>query len=100
MEVKEGKTGGDANAVMDQGMTQMKDCIVSTLLRTGDVVARYSRTQFVVLLPACQYETGEAAINRVFNRFDKHKESKQVPPLFYLAGSVGNLESDDSTSRS
>ncbi|MQM72017.1 MAG: hypothetical protein DUD26_06680 [Eubacteriaceae bacterium] len=91
LDLKEGKTGADANAVIDQGMTLMKDCILHTL-RTGDVVARYSRTQFVVLLPACQYETGEAAINRVFARFDKHKESKRYRRYFTLREMSGTAK--------
>jgi hypothetical protein len=66
----------------------MKDCILHTL-RTGDVVARYSRTQFVVLLPACQYETGEVAVSRIFAKFDRQKGSKRYRRCFTLREVLG-----------
>lgn len=88
LEVQKGKGNGDPNAMLERGMAQMKACILSTL-RTGDVVARYSRTQFVVLLPACQYETGEAVMNRIFAKFDRQKGSDRYRRCFTLREVLG-----------
>ena len=89
LELRDGKAKGDANAALERGMAQMKACIVSTL-RTGDVAARYSRTQFVVLLPACQYETGEMVMHRIFNKFDRQKGSDRYRRCFTLREVLGN----------
>lgn len=49
-------------------MSQM-EAILSETLRSGDVLARYSDSQFVVLLPACTCESCQLVAGRVRERF-------------------------------
>lgn len=43
-------------------------------LRIGDVASRYSDSQYVVLLPACNYEDGVKVSERILNRFYRDNE--------------------------
>lgn len=53
--------------------------ILNSSLRVGDVVARYSDTQFVVLLPACTYEAATKVIKRIVTKFEMgFKEYVQI----------------------
>ena len=40
-------------------------------LRIGDVVARYSKTQFIIMLPVCTYESAISVAERLKKRFEK-----------------------------
>ena len=52
-------------------MDKLYDCI-SKNLRRGDVFARYSVSQFILLLPLTTYENGEMVMKRVIKLFNKH----------------------------
>ncbi|MEF9946173.1 MAG: BTAD domain-containing putative transcriptional regulator [Lachnospiraceae bacterium] len=57
-------------------MEQLKKVLLSSL-RSGDVIARYSGTQFIVLLPTCQYETAKKVMNRIDKLFySENRRSK------------------------
>lgn len=61
----------DSNAYRkfrDGTMETLKATIVSSL-RSGDVIARYSATQFILLLPTCDYEGGLIALERIEENF-------------------------------
>lgn len=49
-------------------MVRLED-ILKKSLRIGDVAAKYSDTQFVILLPACTYESGMLVANRIISKF-------------------------------
>jgi len=51
-------------------MDRLKSCI-NQALRSGDIFAQYSVSQFVLLLPLTTYENGELAIKRVLRLFNK-----------------------------
>lgn len=53
---------------MKKAMVSMENTLKSAL-RIGDVVAKYSDSQFVILLPYCSYECGMLVANRVISRF-------------------------------
>ncbi|MCF0143294.1 MAG: hypothetical protein HUJ75_07950, partial [Parasporobacterium sp.] len=38
-------------------------------LRSGDVITRYSETQFLILLPTCQYESTKIIVDRLRAKF-------------------------------
>lgn len=59
------QTGGIGTILY--AMDKLENVIVSSL-RKGDVVSRFSTTQFVLLLPV-SYENGEKVIERILNRF-------------------------------
>ncbi len=52
----------------EQAMKQLEG-LVQKSLRIGDVVSRYSDTQYVILLPACTYETSMLVAARLKSRF-------------------------------
>ena len=43
--------------------------VIKGSLRTGDVVSRYSRSQYVILLFSCSCEDGELVAERIVRRF-------------------------------
>ena len=49
-------------------MDKLADCIQGTL-RRGDVVAKYSVAQFILLLPAPSVEKGRVALDRIVGQF-------------------------------
>lgn len=54
--------------IINKGMEQMEKVLLDSL-RQGDVVTRYSASQFIVLLPACQYENARKVLDRIQYRF-------------------------------
>lgn len=52
----------------DMAMSTLKNVVITTL-RSGDVIARYSATQYIVLLPTCDYEGGLIALERIETNF-------------------------------
>ena len=56
------------DSVLEQGMTRLEEQLRSSL-RIGDVVTRYSVTQFIVMLPACSYESGIKVGERIEKQF-------------------------------
>lgn len=64
--LKEGKEA--AKEKMRSAMDILEKVLCDTL-RIGDVVSRYSSTQFVVLLNSCSYENSALVSNRVLARF-------------------------------
>lgn len=53
-----------------EGMRELEQAI-RRCLRAGDVAARYSSSQFVVLLPMCSYESGMMVAERIQKYFRK-----------------------------
>lgn len=45
------------------------EATIKVALRIGDVAAKYSDSQFVILLPACNYECAMFVANRIISRF-------------------------------
>jgi DNA-binding SARP family transcriptional activator len=67
-----------ANFRVRQAMNGMQETI-RRCLRAGDVVSRYSDTQFVVLLPTCTRELALMVANRVLtNLYEKNEKYKKV----------------------
>lgn len=47
-------------------------------LRMGDVAARYSEEQYVVMLPHCSYEAAQKVIARIMGNFNKIMGNKRI----------------------
>lgn len=61
----------DSNAYQrfkDNTMEVLRTVIINAL-RAGDILARFSATQFIVLLPTCNFEGGLIALERIEERF-------------------------------
>lgn len=54
----------------DQAMEELKKVLYHSL-RSGDVVARYSPSQYVMLIPASDYEGGLVALDRIDRNFQE-----------------------------
>lgn len=67
-------------------VSRLKDAILHSL-RKGDVVASYSATQFIVMLPLITYENAEQVVSRILQRFhfeyrkDNVMVSTRINPL-------------------
>lgn len=63
---------------MQKAMEKMEE-VISTSLRNGDVAAKYSDSQFVILLPFCSYESGMLVAERIISNF--YKEYKKFQSI-------------------
>lgn len=63
--------------LVEQGMKNLKNTL-KKVLRIGDVAARYSDRQFIVLLPTCTYESSVAVAKRVTENFATLDKAKRV----------------------
>ena len=63
--------------LVEQGMKNLKNTL-KKVLRIGDVAARYSDSQFIVLLPTCTYESSVAVAKRVTENFATLDKAKRV----------------------
>ena len=63
--------------LVEQGMKNLKNTL-KKVLRIGDVAARYSDSQFIVLLPTCTYESSVAVAKRVTENFAILDKAKRV----------------------
>ena len=66
-----------------EGMTILGN-LLRDLLRVGDVAARYSLTQYIVMLPTCSYESGLLVADRIQTAFMKSIGKKHMELLFEL----------------
>lgn len=62
-------------SIVKKGMEYLEDFLVRSL-RKGDVVARWSSNQYVLMLPGLAYEQGEKVMERIKNGF--HKTNRQL----------------------
>lgn len=70
--------------VMNEGMERLEK-VLRKSLRSGDVISKYSGSQYVVLLPTCQYETAKMVMERIENAFiDIEKKKPRVRLQYHL----------------
>lgn len=55
---------------LDNFMTKLLD-VLKLSLRTGDVVSRYSTSQYIILLPCVNFEDAEMVMNRILSNYKK-----------------------------
>ncbi|MEG2173880.1 MAG: BTAD domain-containing putative transcriptional regulator [Oscillospiraceae bacterium] len=56
------------HAELNRGMEELLATVLKSL-RRGDVIARFSATQYVLMLPTLTYENGEMVLNRICKRY-------------------------------
>ena len=66
-----------------QGMMNLGK-LLDEFLRTGDVVARYISTQYILLLPTCSYETAQIVIERIKKKFHEAIGKRRLELQFEL----------------
>ncbi len=62
---------------MKEGVALLEETLLRGL-RASDVICRYSVNQFLVMLPACQYEDAKMVMNRLKNMFYRSGKMKDV----------------------
>lgn len=70
------------SGLMD-GMTILRN-LLRDLLRMGDVAARYSLTQYILLLPTCTYESAVMVAERIKDAFSKSIGKKHMDLVYEL----------------
>lgn len=80
--------GGTCNAqmakyIINRGMEQMEE-VLKNVLRIGDMAARYSDSQYLILLPACNRESCGRVAERILKHFgEKNKGNKLMVKTEY-----------------
>ncbi len=64
-------------SVLREGMDILEKTLLHGL-RNSDIVCRYSANQFLIMLPACQYEDAKMVVNRLKDRFYQSGKTKKV----------------------
>lgn len=77
-------SGKTADRTLAEGMKTMEQTI-RTCLRAGDVAARYSSTQFMVLLSMCTYESGVRVAERLSRSFRENIGKRNLEIVYELA---------------
>ncbi len=91
--------GADGEPLQDRrcsmAMEEMKN-ILQRSLRSGDVVARYSNAQYVVLLPTASYENGVMVLKRIQNNYKKTLLGMTTTLEYNLLPVIPDKESESS----
>lgn len=69
--------------LLNTSMVRLKDSIQHSL-RRGDVFARYSTAQYILMLPTTSYENGEMVMERILKRFRQEKPRISVNIAYKL----------------
>ncbi|MEG1431385.1 BTAD domain-containing putative transcriptional regulator [Eubacterium sp.] len=64
-------------SIISDGMDTLEDVLLGSL-RSGDVISRYSGSQFIVLLPTCQYETAKMVMERIERNYYNTKKKPKT----------------------
>lgn len=63
--------------LLSRAMDQLLECI-RVSLRKGDVVSRFSPTQYVLMLPTLTYENGQMVLDRICKRFRQDFRNRDI----------------------
>lgn len=63
--------------LLNRGMEQLAE-VLKTVLRIGDVAARYSDSQYVILLPVCTRESCCGVAERIIKHFQEKNKGKKL----------------------
>lgn len=69
--------------IQARAMDRLKGAINKSL-RSSDVYARYSVSQYIILLPSATYENGEVVMRRILSAFNKAYVRKDVAVTYSL----------------
>lgn len=78
--------GKDSDAylkIVNKGMNQLEISLKKSL-RIGDVASRYSGSQFIVLLPACTYESSKKVVERIRGQYFRLSMNSKAEPNFNI----------------
>ncbi|HWR18895.1 MAG TPA: BTAD domain-containing putative transcriptional regulator [Clostridia bacterium] len=79
-----GKTGAPPSVrTLNHAVSKLRTCIKDSL-RRGDAYARYSVSQFILMLPGTTYETGSMVVERILKRFYRENPRTAVVLTYSL----------------
>ena len=67
----------DCKGALNEAMDKLEKTLVRGL-RSSDIVCRYSVNQFLIMLPACQYEDAKMVVNRLKDRFYQLEKGRRA----------------------
>jgi DNA-binding SARP family transcriptional activator len=79
------KSTKEFSAFVEAGMMRMQNAILGSL-RRGDVVTRFSSTQFLIMLPGCKYEMAERVMRRIFDSFRSRRANRKYDYTYTIKG--------------
>lgn len=68
---------------LNRAMDRM-ETVLCNYLRIGDVISRYGDSQFLILLPACTYESAKKIAWRIIRQFEKDVKNQKYKVDFSL----------------
>ena len=79
----EGKNGEELtdNKLLSKEMQKLADCIVVSL-RMRDVFTKYSRAQYILLLPGADGSSSAGIISRIMGKFQRYQEKMEIRAKF------------------
>ena len=83
------KEGQDYTDLIGEGMSVLEETLMKRL-RSSDIVCRYSVNQFLVMLPACQYEDAKMVVNCLKDSFYRSGKTNKL----LLQYSIDELDVD------
>lgn len=83
------KEGQDYTDLIGEGMSVLEETLMKRL-RSSDIVCRYSVNQFLVMLPACQYEDAKMVVSRLKDSFYRSGKTNKL----LLQYSIDELDVD------
>lgn len=83
------KEGQDYTDLIGEGMSVLEETLMKRL-RSSDIVCRYRVNQFLVMLPACQYEDAKMVVNRLKDSFYRSGKTNKL----LLQYSIDELDVD------
>lgn len=75
--------------VLDSAMRQLLNAMIASL-RRGDTITRYSPSQYALLLPSVNYDTGRMVLERIRNKF----HSQCLDSTLTMSYKIGPVEDD------
>ena len=67
----------DYKGTLNEAMDKLEQTLVRGL-RNSDIICRYSVNQFLIMLPACQYEDAKMVVNRLKDRFYQLEKGRRA----------------------
>ena len=84
--------------IINSGMKRLED-ILQKKLRAGDVISKFSPTQYIVLLPTCQYESAKIVVKRIEDAYQSYPGKKLRVKLQYSLGAMDYAPSNEDMGR-
>lgn len=80
--------GGQGTKEGSASCMKLLEEVLTKVLRSGDVIARYSQSQYILMLPTCQYETVERVTNRIDRKLCGKLKDRNRVTLQYSMGEI------------